>query len=561
MRKKVYILCLILLSFTSFPAQSLQGNYKLSYPLFIPEYSDFSISLITSNIYPEADKLNFYILPGKGSALQWIELRKPDSVITLLFEKNNFPEFSSVVYRAEIDLRALSLESGLFFQLLSGFTAGEEGNSVINFIVEFAKDDSVLGRLKPHNNSSQTEDNLLTVNLKLYSPLKTAGNAARFDADSKFQIEFNYPIENNLLTEFWFKTEAKEFTFLKILNKMTGQREFELSINHFGLLQLSTVQNDLIVRNPSFISENCWYHISVFFSYKEHYLSVYSNGNLVGRTRLTFQSDAENLAFLFGQNSGKKYFYIDQLRIFDYGAQIEKSFYNRKFISVSTDSSALLKQLSFDDPAELIFESTQGILNNASGIQLIKSDAPLTARAPELNVRLGSSFNELIWSGGDFKRASEYLLERSTDNSDYKIIYSVKADTANQREYSYPDSRDLQADVIYYRVRQINSDGSVVYSSQVKIGQGSAEQFVLEQNYPNPFNPKTSIKVELLEDTELSVIVYNLEGKVVEKIQDGFLPRGVYRFEFDATELPSGIYLYKVSTPLSSQTKKMILTK
>ena len=75
------------------------------------------------------------------------------------------------------------------------------------------------------------------------------------------------------------------------------------------------------------------------------------------------------------------------------------------------------------------------------------------------------------------------------------------------------DQKDESSEVVYYRVKQVDKDGSIVYSSQVKVGQGLFEPFIVEQNYPNPFNPKTSIVVELLEDTQVKVIVYNLEGK------------------------------------------------
>jgi len=95
----------------------------------------------------------------------------------------------------------------------------------------------------------------------------------------------------------------------------------------------------------------------------------------------------------------------------------------------------------------------------------------------------------------------------------------------------------------------------------VKIGQGITEPFIVEQNYPNPFNPTTSIVVDLLQDSDVQIIIYNLEGKEIAKLFKGFLTSGTHKFSFDASELPSGIYLYKVSTPEFSSTKKMILTK
>jgi hypothetical protein len=104
-------------------------------------------------------------------------------------------------------------------------------------------------------------------------------------------------------------------------------------------------------------------------------------------------------------------------------------------------------------------------------------------------------------------------------------------------------------------------DGSVLYSSRVKVGQGFSEPFLLSRNFPNPFNPLTSIDIELFRDSDIRVIVYNLEGKEIASLFEGNLTKGKHTFSFDASEYPSGVYLCRVQTPDFSQTTKMILTK
>jgi hypothetical protein len=83
----------------------------------------------------------------------------------------------------------------------------------------------------------------------------------------------------------------------------------------------------------------------------------------------------------------------------------------------------------------------------------------------------------------------------------------------------------------------------------------------VDQNYPNPFNPKTIIEFELLQDSDVEVTVFDLAGKKVIVLQEGYLTSGIYKFEFDGSELPSGVYLYRISTPQFTQTRKMILAK
>jgi hypothetical protein len=116
-------------------------------------------------------------------------------------------------------------------------------------------------------------------------------------------------------------------------------------------------------------------------------------------------------------------------------------------------------------------------------------------------------------------------------------------------------------EIVYFRIKQVNKDGSEVYSDVVKVGQGIIEDLIVGQNFPNPFNPTTLIEFELLQDADVEVKVFDLAGKEVAILHSGFLSSGEYKFKFDASGFPSGIYLYQISTPLSSQTKKMILAK
>jgi hypothetical protein len=89
----------------------------------------------------------------------------------------------------------------------------------------------------------------------------------------------------------------------------------------------------------------------------------------------------------------------------------------------------------------------------------------------------------------------------------------------------------------------------------------SPSVFALKQNYPNPFNPTTTINFELPEATMVKVSVYNMIGQEVEVLVDGFKNSGVYTLNFDASDLASGIYFYRLITPKKVFTEKMLLVK
>jgi hypothetical protein len=87
------------------------------------------------------------------------------------------------------------------------------------------------------------------------------------------------------------------------------------------------------------------------------------------------------------------------------------------------------------------------------------------------------------------------------------------------------------------------------------------QQYELLQNYPNPFNPSTQIRYALPAASQVRLEVYNSVGQKVMVLVDGQQSAGYHQVSFDASGLSSGVYLYKLSTPGFSQTKKMLLIK
>jgi hypothetical protein len=87
------------------------------------------------------------------------------------------------------------------------------------------------------------------------------------------------------------------------------------------------------------------------------------------------------------------------------------------------------------------------------------------------------------------------------------------------------------------------------------------EGYVLEQNYPNPFNPSTSIKFGIPASSNVTLKVFNTLGEEVAKLINENLEAGSYTVNFDASGLPSGIYIYTLQTDNQVLSKKMTLIK
>lgn len=83
----------------------------------------------------------------------------------------------------------------------------------------------------------------------------------------------------------------------------------------------------------------------------------------------------------------------------------------------------------------------------------------------------------------------------------------------------------------------------------------------LSQNYPNPFNPSTTISFDVPREEYVSLNVYNVIGQEVAVLANGRYAPGSYQAVFDASGLPSGVYIYRLSNGAQSQTKSMLLVR
>jgi uncharacterized repeat protein (TIGR02543 family) len=113
------------------------------------------------------------------------------------------------------------------------------------------------------------------------------------------------------------------------------------------------------------------------------------------------------------------------------------------------------------------------------------------------------------------------------------------------------------------------SDGSIItlLSPVAKLGldaivpSGVPADYVLNQNYPNPFNPSTRISFNVPAKADIRLAVYNVLGEMVQSLLNGEMEAGYYEVVFDAANLPSGLYFYRLDSGSFSEIRKMVLMK
>ena len=169
---------------------------------------------------------------------------------------------------------------------------------------------------------------------------------------------------------------------------------------------------------------------------------------------------------------------------------------------------------------------------------------------------------KLLWETASELNNSGFSVERKSVNSEFTEVGFVPGfgTTTEAKSYSFLD-QNLQNGIYSYRLKQIDFDGTFEYSQEVEVEVFTPATFNLEQNYPNPFNPSTGIKYSVPESGNIRLSVFNVVGEEVAVLVNGFSQAGSFEVTFDASNLSTGVYLYKLQSANSVQTKKMMLLK
>jgi hypothetical protein len=124
----------------------------------------------------------------------------------------------------------------------------------------------------------------------------------------------------------------------------------------------------------------------------------------------------------------------------------------------------------------------------------------------------------------------------------------------------------VQSVAIIGAALHILRSGDVSLATEVRQErQSTPHRFSLEQNYPNPFNPRTSLEFRISRFGFVSLQVFDLLGREVATLVNDVRPAGVYTVRWDASSLPSGVYLARLNQSgggsMQSDTRKVVLNK
>jgi hypothetical protein len=186
--------------------------------------------------------------------------------------------------------------------------------------------------------------------------------------------------------------------------------------------------------------------------------------------------------------------------------------------------------------------------------------APIPVELASFSASIIGDGIKLEWSTATETNNRGFEIQRGTNNRDLTTVAFVNGNgtTTEKQNYNYIDT-DRQLGTVYYRLKQIDFNGSYEYSKVVEVTK--AISYALAQNYPNPFNPITTITYSIPQNSFVTLKVYNVLGSEVAELVNGQVEAGVHKVNFNGFDLNSGVYFYTIKAGNFSETKKLMLMK
>ena len=230
---------------------------------------------------------------------------------------------------------------------------------------------------------------------------------------------------------------------------------------------------------------------------------------------------------------------------------------------------AIEVSIGHNGPADIFYDILNDILAipNFDGhtVDYKPAASLLPVELAAFNATVAGNTVELTWQTVSEKNNYGFEIHRKTHtsflvNDGWKVIGFIQGHGTINSTYNYKFAdRNPPTCTLFYRLKQIDTDGSFEYSDKIEIDIGISTTFELSQNYPNPFNPSTTISYSIPKSSDVKLVVYNSLGEEVTILVNSYKQAGKYEVNFESFELSGGIYIYQLTTNNFSKTKKMLM--
>ena len=193
---------------------------------------------------------------------------------------------------------------------------------------------------------------------------------------------------------------------------------------------------------------------------------------------------------------------------------------------------------------------------------VLKFENPVPVELTSFSASFENNKVILGWITSSELNNQGFDVERKTLNSEWNKIGFVSGNgtTTETNSYQFIDN-SISSNKYYYRLKQVDFDGSFEYSNIIEVDINTVTEFSLNQNFPNPFNPSTKISFTLPQTANVKLSVFNLLGEKVAELVNEVKSAGFYEVDFSGSDLTSGMYLYRLEAGEFVSTRKMTLIK
>jgi len=174
----------------------------------------------------------------------------------------------------------------------------------------------------------------------------------------------------------------------------------------------------------------------------------------------------------------------------------------------------------------------------------------------------------LSWSTATESNNFGFEVQRHTENADWKKIGFIRGSgtSATSCNYSFKDNAENEPGIYYYRLKQIDTDGSFTTYPAIEVNVSLPVRIQLAQNYPNPFNASTTIQYEIPAPSQVKLTIYNIEGKVIRILVNGNSSPGYFNILWNGRDehgqtASSGNYFYELRVNDETIRKQLVLLK
>lgn len=390
--------------------------------------------------------------------------------------------------------------------------------------------------------------------------------------------------------EFWLRSTEPEQTLVTLYGSDGSQAVIGTGLLGQPLLATRRPQQRGILAARGLLNDGLWHHLA---------LSKDSIGKLRlffdGQPPATFDAPKAFLqnvsSIVLGDTTKENDFAIDELRMLR-GAVRDPSEFERSIAASARDTMRnAFAVFHFDDYGNIARSSVpMSIVQGSkaepvpaffvldSGATITETSSPVQFDPVMLSADLTSSTQVSIrWRTTTELGIKQYHLERRVGSfGPFEKVLNVDAkhpmkapkrgqSIVSRNTYQVTEELPkLNGDIeLYYRLAVVgfSEKEQPTYSLPVKIEYGTDRDVFVEQNEPNPFNPTTQIAFRLAKPAQIKLSIFDMIGREVATIVNAKLDAGRHTYTLDATTWPGGIYFYKVKTPRTTITRKMVLAK